>query len=82
MKFKPKRSIWKSILSQIYENSWKVFYATLWGWLVPYKQGGAKKVCQEGNGMFRMENKLKESNTEAEQNQTETSLWGTVVKIR
>ena len=82
MKFKPKRSIWKSILSRIYENSWKVFYAILWGWLLPYKQGEAKKDCQEGNGMLRMENKLKESNTEAEQNQTEESLWEAVVKIQ
>lgn len=34
------------------------------------------KECKEGSGVFRMENKLKESNTAAKQNQTKTNLRG------
>lgn len=42
----------------------------------PVSNGEPTKECKEGNGIFRMENNLKESNTEAKQNKIETKLGG------
>lgn len=42
----------------------------------PVRKWGATKECKEENGIFRMENNLKESNTEAKQNKIEAKLGG------
>ena len=44
------------------------------GLILTLQERGSKERVLERNGMFRLENKLKESNSEAKPNQTETSL--------
>lgn len=63
---------------KIHEGSFMKYVGS---WFLPYKPWGAIKEFNEGNSMFRMENKLKESNTEAEQNKTKP-IWEAILKIQ